>query len=212
MMGIMKASSPAAIRRTPNRGDAKSRTHSRIVSAAGRLIRKKGLAAASVHEVMRAAGLTIGGFYAHFRSKSAMDIEVLKKTLSDARSRWFQGIDRSRSDEWRSKVIARYLSPSHRDRPDDGCPMPAVLSEVARAGPATRKAMAEGFEDYIREFSVLAPEHSGITPRERALATLALCVGGVAIARAVRGTELSDEMLAACAKWALPEGQTPQAR
>lgn len=200
----MRSSRPATKGRT-SRDAAKSKTHSRITAAAGRLIRKKGLAAASVHEVMHAAGLTIGGFYAHFPSKTAMDAEVLSEALAEAREKWLKDIDHSRPSEWVAEVVKRYLNSSHRDRPDDGCPLPAVLSELARSGRTTRRAVAEGLENYIKEFSAVAPQVEGVTPRERALATLALCVGGVSIARALHGYRISDETLQACAKWALPE-------
>jgi len=200
----MSSSRRATIRRTP-RAAAKSKTHSRITTAAGRLIRKKGLAAASVHEVMHAAGLTVGGFYAHFRSKTAMEAEVLSETLAEARQEWLKDIDHTRPREWVAEVVKRYLNPLHRDRPQEGCPLPAVLSELARAGRETRGAVAEGFENYVKEFSAFAPRMEGVTPRERALATLALCVGGVAIARALHGYPIGDETLQACVKWALPE-------
>lgn len=210
MMAVMSKSRSKSAR--PSwRMAAKSRTHARIVAAAGKLIRKKGLAAAGVNEVMRGAGLTVGGFYAHFRSKLAMDAEVLRKTLADARKNWFAGLDRSRPREWVTQVVARYLAPSHRDRPEDGCPLPAVLSEMSRADKATRQAMAEGLEAYAQEFAARAPQVPGVTPRERALATLALCVGGLAIARALRGEPVGDEILPACTKWALPETPGPYA-
>lgn len=224
MIVIMRASRPATIGRTAraaakaprraaksSRETAKSKTHSQIVAAASRLMRKRGLAAASVSEVMRGAGLTVGGFYAHFPSKTAMDAEVLRKTLAHARANWFAGIDRSDPREWVAKVVERYLAPSHRDRSGDGCPLPAVLSELARTGKGTRRAMADGFEAYAREFASCAPELAGVAPRERALATLALCVGGLAIARALRGHPVSDETLRACANWALPEAREPGA-
>src|SRR5947199_5354855 len=103
----------------------KRRTHDRIIAAAGRIARKNGLAAASVSRVMRGAGLTIGGFYAHFRSKSAMDAEVVQATL---------GGSSAPSAPW---SIDRYLSATHRDDPGRGCAFPAMLSEIARADEPT---------------------------------------------------------------------------
>jgi TetR/AcrR family transcriptional repressor of nem operon len=173
--------------------------------AASRLLRRKGLGAASVTRVMRAAGLTAGGFYAHFRSKCAMDAEVLRSTLADARNKWFDGLDTSSQRGWITEAVARYLSPAHRDHLHDGCPIPAVLSELSRSDKTTRQAMADGLEAYIQEFVSHAPEIPGVTARERALATLALCVGGLALARAMRGLPESEEALRACVKWALPE-------
>ena len=105
----------------------KRRTHDRIIAAAGRIARKNGLAAASVSRVMHGAGLTIGGFYAHFRSKRAMDAEVVQATLGDSSVPW---------------SVDRYLDAAHRDNIEHGCAFPAMLSEVARADEATRMALA----------------------------------------------------------------------
>src|ERR1700712_5084447 len=88
----------------------KRRTHDRIIAAAGRIVRKNGLAAASVSRVMHGAGLTVGGFYAHFRSKRAMDAEVVQATLGGVPVPW---------------SIDRYLSTAHRDDAEHGCAFPA---------------------------------------------------------------------------------------
>jgi len=165
----------------------KRRTHDRIIASAGRIVRKNGLAAASVSRVMHGAGLTIGGFYAHFRSKQAMDAEVVEATLGDSSIPW---------------SIDRYLSAAHRDDPGHGCPFPAMLSEIARADEATRMALARAIDVRARELARENPGRRGASARQRAFATLALCVGGLALARAMRGHPSSDEVLSACRKWA----------
>ena len=203
----MPRSRSATIGRTPARVRGKAQTHREIVSAAGKIIRRKGLQAASVQEVMRRAGRTVGGFYAHFRSKTAMDAEVLRTTLAEVRAKLFSGLDRGRPNVWAKQLVTRYLAPTHRDLPS--CPLPAVLSELSRSNPATRAALVEAFENYAREFETYAPVAPGVSPRERALATWAMCIGGLAISRAVKGSPLSDEVLNACAKWALPETRDP---
>jgi len=121
----------------------KRRTHDRIIASAGRIARKNGLAAASVSRVMHGAGLTIGGFYAHFRSKRAMDAEVVQATLGASPARW---------------SVDRYLSAAHRDDPGHGCAFPAMLSEVARADEPTRMAMARAIVARARD---LAPARRG---------------------------------------------------
>ena len=165
----------------------KRRTHDRIIASAGRIVRKNGLAAASVSRVMHGAGLTIGGFYAHFRSKQAMDAEVVEATLGDSSIPW---------------SIDRYLSAAHRDDPGHGCPFPAMLSEIARADEATRMALTRAIDARARELARENPGRRGASARQRAFATLALCVGGLALARAMRGHPSSDEVLIACRKWA----------
>jgi TetR/AcrR family transcriptional repressor of nem operon len=165
----------------------KRRTHDRIIASAGRIARQNGLAAASVSRVMRGAGLTIGGFYAHFRSKRAMDAEVVKATLGDSSIPW---------------SVDRYLTSAHRDNARHGCAFPAMLSEVARADEPTRMAMARALDARARELAGPARGRGGAAARQRALATLALCVGGLALARAMRGHPASDEVLTACRVWA----------
>ena len=171
---------------TSRHGLKKRRTHDRIIAAAGRIARKNGLAAASVSRVMHGAGLTIGGFYAHFPPKRAMDAEVVQATLGG-----------SSAIPW---SVDRYLSAAHRDDVEHGCAFPAILSEVARANEATRKAMARAIDARVHALTALHPGIRGAAARERAFATLALCIGGLALARATRGHKTSDEVLAACRK------------
>jgi TetR/AcrR family transcriptional repressor of nem operon len=174
-------------KRTSRQTLKKRRTHARIIAAAGRIARKNGLAAASVSRVMHGAGLTIGGFYAHFRSKRAMDAEVVQATLGGSSVPW---------------SVDRYLTAAHRDDAEHGCAFPAMLSEIARADEPTRMAMARAIDARARELAKAIPNARGAAARQRALATLAMCVGGLTLARAMRGHKASDEVLVACRKWA----------
>jgi len=200
---------PPAPRRTSeatsSRARGKAESHERIIASAARLVRRAGLTAASVPLVMRGAGLTVGGFYAHFRSKHAMDAAVIKRALAEVREQWFVGLESSQGIDWLARATKRYLSPRHRDGIDIGCVLPATLSELTRADRATRASMAEAFELVLAEFERHAPASAGVSQRERALATLALCIGSLTLARSLRGHALSDELLQAAIKWALPE-------
>src|SRR3954453_6060510 len=188
MVGDVLAS--AAMAHPTTRQSLKKRqTHERIIASAGRIARKNGLAAASVSRVMRGAGLTIGGFYAHFRSKRAMDAEVVQATLGGSSA---------------PLCIDRYLSAAHRDDAEHGCAFPAMLSEVARADERTRLALARAIDARARELARAMPGSRGAAARERALAILAMCVGGLTLARAMKGHPASDEVLSACRKWAAP--------
>src|SRR5882762_1437993 len=115
------------------RADGKRTTHRRIVTSAGRLMRRKGLTRASVMDVMRGAGLTVGGFYAHFRSKRAMDLEVLEQTLADVRERAAARLGDATGADWLERTVGHYLSADHRDRPQEGCPLPAVVTDLTHA-------------------------------------------------------------------------------
>jgi TetR/AcrR family transcriptional repressor of nem operon len=157
---------------------------------------------------MQGAGLTIGGFYAHFSSKTAMDAELVRALLGELPGRWLGGLDHLGGVEWLDRAVARYLSLAHRDNPD-GCAYPAVMSEVSNAAPEVRAAFAEAVELRVRAFSIHAPALHGMTARARALATIATTIGGLLLARSTRGAPLSEEVLTACRSLLVPEYQTP---
>ena len=189
----------------------KHETHQRILQSAGRIARREGLRAASVPRVMQGAGLTVGGFYAHFPSKTAMDAELVRAMLGELPARWMQGLDEASGLAWIQRAIARYLSLAHRDNLD-GCAYPAVLSEVSSAAPEVRQAFAEALELRVGAFSTHAPALPGMNSRSRAIATMATTIGGLLLARSTRGTPISEEVLAACQALLLPEHQTTAAR
>ena len=195
----------------PHRTLAKAATHRRIVGSASRLIRRDGLAGSSVERVMRGAGLTVGGFYAHFPSKHAMDVEVLEDTLAEIRARAAVRLGDAAGLDWLSETVRHYLSADHRDRPGTGCPLPAVVGDAAHADPRMRRAIGRFLDQWADRIASHAPER-GAAGRQRALATVALLVGGLTIARGLRGQALSDEFLEACTAWALPELRSPSTR
>ena len=188
--------------RVTARAAKKRETHERILKSASHIARREGLRAASVPRVMSGAGLTIGGFYAHFASKTAMDVEVVRTLLSPLLG--LAGLDESNGLEWLQRAVKRYLSVAHRDNAD-GCGYPAVLSEVALAPVEVRRAFAEALEIRVAAFEPHIPPTIAGTARERSLATMALTIGGLLLARAAQGHPLSEEMLLACRAWALPE-------
>jgi TetR/AcrR family transcriptional repressor of nem operon len=187
------------------RSSAKAATHRRIASSASRLMRQRGLTRAGVAEVMRGAGLTVGGFYAHFRSKRAMDLEVLEQTFAEVRERTTARQRGAEGLDWLARYVGHYLDAEHRDRPATGCPAPSVVADLTHADKTLRLALGRFFEQWAGRIAAHAPDTEAASARERALATIALCVGGLTIARSLRGQPLSDEFLRACQAWALPE-------
>ena len=135
---------------------------------------------------MRGAGLTVGGFYSHFPSKTAMDVEIVRGMLGGP-SRWLSGLEESAGLEWVQRALKRYLSREHRDNPD-GCAYPAVLSEVAMSSKEVRDACAEALEARVAGVRNPGASRRGRLARERALATMALTIGGLLLSRATRGT------------------------
>ena len=108
----------------------KQATHARILAAAESLFRQHGFEGASVERVMRAAGLTVGGFYAHFASKDVLVLEALRTWLQGRRARWLGGLEGLGNAEWVGTFVRRYLRREVRDDAQGGCLLP---SEIGRA-------------------------------------------------------------------------------
>lgn len=176
------------------RAEQKQATRNRLVELAARRLREEGLAGNAVHRLMRDAGLTHGGFYVHFDSKDALDVEALLHAVRGQR-RLDEGVPPDTPLPERRKAIARrYLSRSHRDHPETGCAFSALLSEAAHGGEAFRRAFAE---ELMKAVDARSPQ-GGAALRDENIALMALAMGGLALARAVPDAELSDTILRAC--------------
>jgi TetR/AcrR family transcriptional regulator, transcriptional repressor for nem operon len=178
----------------------KAQTRQRIVHSAVDLLKRRGLTEASVAQVMSGAGLTVGGFYAHFPSKEVLAEEVVRDALAERR-RLF--LDRFGQDGWQSRLesaLREYLSRRHRDDRAGGCPMPAAAIEAAHHRMAAT-VFAEELATMAEAFQTGREPASPEAPRVAALGCLALMVGGMILARAVDGTALSDETLTAATRF-----------
>ena len=157
--------------------------HERIVKEAARLFRERGFENVTVGEVMKAADLTHGAFYAHFSSKEELQAAAVAYGQKVSLGR----VQRSKK-ETKGSYADRYLSPRHRDNPGDGCTMAALAPQVARSTPELKAAFEQGLED------ILTAEGGD---RKEAIFETAAMLGGVVLARAVRDPRLSDEILSA---------------
>jgi TetR/AcrR family transcriptional repressor of nem operon len=182
----------------------KQETRERILQAAAAIARREGLQAASIPRVMRAAGLTVGGFYGHFASKSALDAEVIRTVVGAIPGRGLVGLQDLSGLAWIERATTRYLTTAHRDNPD-GCSYPSILSGVATSSREVKAAFAAALDLRVQAFEAHMPALPGVTARERSLALMALTIGGLLLARASATAAISGEVLAACQKWALPE-------
>jgi TetR/AcrR family transcriptional repressor of nem operon len=174
--------------------EQKERSHETILDSAARLVREKGIGGVSVAEVMKGAGLTVGGFYAHFDSKRALVDAALRRA---AAGQLVAGLEDRKGSERVVAALRRYLSRSHRDDPTSGCPLPAVVGEIATTAPEHAAPVAERVESMAAQLGPALPA-KGVAGRHLALGLVALMVGGLSLARALRGTALSDEVLKAC--------------
>lgn len=180
------------------RSAKKKESHERILRSAGSLVRKKGISGANINEVMAGAGMTVGGFYAHFPSKQSLMAEAIREALRQSRERLAAYAADKKGAGRIEAVAGSYLSRSHRDNPEAGCPLPAALGEISRADAQVREALAEEMENSVEEMASHLREAGIEDPEGEALALFSLMVGGLALARALRGLPLSDEVLRAC--------------
>ncbi|RKH04470.1 TetR/AcrR family transcriptional regulator [Corallococcus carmarthensis] len=173
----------------------KQATHARILAAAEKLFRAEGFSGASVERVMRAAGLTVGGFYAHFASKEALLAESLRAFMAVRKARWLSGLQESRGTEFLERFARRYLSQFDRTTGDTACMMPSLLSDLTRAKPEVQAAFGQGLEELVGGAQAQLPAREGATPRQQMLATVALCFGAMTLARATASQPLAGEIL-----------------
>jgi AcrR family transcriptional regulator len=177
------------------------------VGSARKLFNRLGFDAVTIEQIMAEAGLTHGGFYRYFESKSDLYAEVLQCFFTDPN--WNQGwegvsVDREAADIG-PQIVRAYLSSQHLEQIENACPMIALPSDVARSGPRAKRAYQAVFEAMIGMLQRGASKPQK-PDRASALAIAALCVGGMVIARASEDRSLADELRSAAAAEALRLG------
>lgn len=177
--------------------EQKAETRGRILNAAARLFRESGYDGVGVDAIMNEAGLTAGGFYSHFSSKETLFAEAMATALDPSNTLSATKSSALADSDPLGALIKGYLSRTHRDTVAQGCPLPALTADVARKSDTTRESYERDFLRYVDEIEALLPESSVLT-RERALAIVAQCVGGLMLSRAVKNEKLSDQILKSC--------------
>lgn len=174
----------------------KEETKRRILEAADALMKAEGVAAASVADVMARAGLTVGGFYAHFPSKEALAHEVLLFGLTRIVERMLASLDRIADPKARVRaLIEQYLAQAEDPDLSHACPMTLLLPELARADRDARNAFAAHTGHLLDRIAERFPEIDGMTRREAALFVYTSCAGAVSVARAVASPEARHRIL-----------------
>ena len=168
----------------------------RILEAAASLFRENGFDGVGLADIMKAAGLTHGGFYGHFSSKEDLEAQALSLALARSLTNWSQTVD-SAAGRPLSALAGQYLSPYSRENVGEGCPIAALGCDAAREGERVRSAFTAGLEPVLALLSNVVPGPSKAQRRRKAIATLAGMVGAMILARAVNDPALSDEILAA---------------
>jgi TetR/AcrR family transcriptional regulator, transcriptional repressor for nem operon len=175
----------------------KQETHARIVRKASVRLREKGAHGVGVADLMKEAGLTHGGFYAHFDSREALVIEAFAYAIDRSIEHWRKTVAQMPPEKRLSTIVESYLSARHRDDPGRGCAVPALGAEIAREGPRARRAFAAKLEQMIE---IMADQISGLprkAARRQASATLATMIGALVLSRIAGIGEFSEEILAA---------------
>ncbi|HEX7035093.1 MAG TPA: TetR/AcrR family transcriptional regulator [Pseudomonadales bacterium] len=170
----------------------KALNRQRILEAAAAQIREQGLESISVGKLMQSVGLTHGGFYNHFASRSELLREALERALQDAeahaRSR---SRGPSRNADALEAYVRSYLSRAHRDAPASGCAIAALLSDVGRAAPELRGTVEQRIEGLIARMAELLDDER----RTSAIVAVAAMVGALGLARVMTDRERSDAVL-----------------
>jgi TetR/AcrR family transcriptional regulator, transcriptional repressor for nem operon len=182
----------------------KQDTRQRILESARRLFNSKGFAEVSIAEIMENAGLTHGGFYRHFNDKSALYAEAVQWFLCEEAPKPWQRPSRNATCNSRARrIVDAYFSLDHFDDRESCCPLIGLPSDVSRSGAAVKAAYQEVLQKLL---ALLQADLAGPDARERALATVALCVGGMVVARSVDDPALAADLRRAAHRQALRTG------
>src|SRR4051812_7380960 len=175
--------------------DHKQETHARIVKKASVRLREKGAHGIGVADLMKEAGLTHGGFYAHFDSREALVIEAFAYAMDRSTERWRKLVEDVPPRRRLAVIADSYLTRAHRDDPGHGCAVPALGAEIARESPKTRKAFAARLEQMIDMLADQFPDVPRAAARKQAMASLATMMGTLVLARVAGSGEFSDDIL-----------------
>jgi len=179
---------------------SKEATHDRIVEAAARAIRPSGYDGTGVADIMKDAGLTHGGFYAHFPSREAMLAEAADRAGGESVAMMERIAATSPPPQALLAMMQAYLSKAHVEGIETGCAAAALGSEMPRQAPEVRRAATRRIKEMIDLVARQSPDWGQAGAHERTLVTVATMVGALVLARAVDDPKLSDALRKAALK------------
>jgi len=196
--------SVAALKRiAPTRKEA---THERIIAAAARAIRRSGYGGTGVVEIMKDAGLTHGGFYAHFASREAMLAEAADRAGAEGLAAVARLAAAAPPRKALQTLLRAYLSKAHVEAVETGCGVAALCSETPRQAPEVRRAATRRIKEMIDLVARQSPDWGLPGAHERALVTVTTMIGALVLARAVDDPRLSDALREAALQHLTPTG------
>lgn len=172
----------------------KQKTHDRIVEIASKRLREKGLEGLGVADLMKEAGLTVGGFYKHFASRDEMVAEAMKLAFGSWEAK-VRSEGRAPADITMAEYSANYLSPHHRGDVSGGCPFAALTADLARSGEKCRSLATDQLKANLGNMAGRVAAADEAQARRKAIILSSLMTGAVGLARIVDDEELSDEIL-----------------
>lgn len=176
--------------------EAKAASHARILEVAARQFRERGIGSTGVADVMKAAGLTHGGFYRHFETKDDLAAAAIARAFDESIGVLEAGLAKGGGRPALVDYVNRYLSEQHVANPGVGCPIVTLGTEAARGSPAERMAIAAGIDRIVGRLAE-GIGGEGVQARQRASGLLSLLVGTVVLARSASTADQMRDILTA---------------
>lgn len=182
-------------------------SHDRIVEVAARAIRRSGYDGTGVADIMKEAGLTHGGFYAHFASRDALLAEAGSRACADSAALASRVVASAPPGQALQAIMQAYLSPEHISAIETGCPVSALASEIPRQSPEVRHAVTQHIKEMIDLIARQLPDWGKQQAHEQSMAMLCALIGTTMIARAVDDPALSEALRSATMKQFTPKAE-----
>lgn len=173
----------------------KTRTHKKIVRNASRQLRAKGLNGSAVSTLMKASGLTHGGFYRHFGSRDELVVEAVEASLEELADRLMAAAREAKPGEGWKAMVRSYLSLERCDHLDEGCPIAALAPDIARTRPAVKRRSSEAILKFRERILPLMPGRDAEEKATNFLAIITSMVGAIVLARTMPDAGIRQRIL-----------------
>jgi TetR/AcrR family transcriptional repressor of nem operon len=174
----------------------KARTHERIVKSASRQFRAEGLNGPGVIKVMKASGLTHGGFYKHFNSKDDLMVEAIDQSVREIGAQLAKWAEQGKPGEAWKELVKKYLSIEHCEHAENGCPMAALAPDIARAAPSMRRKIRASMDSYRKQVAEFMPGENAAAKEKNFTLIFTAMVGAMSVARTMSDVEDKQRVLA----------------